>query len=191
MTSKKKVVATKSQKSGKKPTSAAKKTRKAAGPPKKSRIGVLIADDHSVLRQGVVSLIGFEADMMVVAEASNGREAVDLWRRHRPDVTMLHLRMPELDGVGVIKLMSISVFGCSTFNFIRSISVVPPPMKRISAPCCAVVAFAAVAIACALSLARVSAKVFIRVSAAWSFVARSESPRQCWDTPRSGKYCRS
>src|SRR5207237_1095320 len=49
--------------------------------------------------------------------------------------------------------MSISVFGCSTFSFIKSISVVPPPMKRISAPCCAVVAFAAVAIACALSLA--------------------------------------
>ena len=103
MTSKKKEVATKSQKSGKKPTSAAKKTRKAAGPPKKSRIGVLIADDHSVLRQGVVSLIGFEADMMVVAEASNGREAVDLWKQHRPDVTLLDLRMPELDGVGAIK----------------------------------------------------------------------------------------
>jgi DNA-binding NarL/FixJ family response regulator len=41
--------------------------------------------------------------MMVVAEASDGREAVDLWRQHRPDVRMLDLRMPELDGVGVIK----------------------------------------------------------------------------------------
>ncbi len=102
MTSKKKMAA-KSQKLGRKPTSVAKKTRKATGRPKKSRIGVLIADDHSVLRQGLVSLIGFEADMMVVAEASNGREALDLWRQHRPDVTMLDLRMPELDGVGVIK----------------------------------------------------------------------------------------
>jgi DNA-binding NarL/FixJ family response regulator len=102
MTSKKKV-ATKSKKSGKKPASAAKKTRKTTDTPKKSRIDVLIADDHSVLRQGLVSLIGFEADMMVVAEASNGREALDLWRQHRPDVTMLDLRMPELDGVGVIK----------------------------------------------------------------------------------------
>jgi two-component system NarL family response regulator len=102
MTSKKKV-ATKSQKSGKKPTSAAKKTPKVKDTPKKSRISVLIADDHSVLRQGLVSLIGFEADMMVVAEGNNGREAVDLWRQHRPDVTMLDLRMPELDGVGVIK----------------------------------------------------------------------------------------
>src|SRR5260221_12645572 len=102
MTSKKKV-ATKSKASGKKPGSAAKKTPKATDSPKKSRIGVLIADDHSVLRQGLVSLIGFEADMMVVAEASNGREALDLWMQHRPDVTMLDLRMPELDGVGAIK----------------------------------------------------------------------------------------
>jgi two-component system NarL family response regulator len=99
MTSKKKVA----KKSGKKPTPAAKKTRKVKDAPKKPRIGVLIADDHSVLRQGVVSLIGFEADMTVVAEASDGREAVELWKRHRPDVMLLDLRMPELDGVGVIK----------------------------------------------------------------------------------------
>jgi two-component system NarL family response regulator len=100
MTSKKKVA---TKKSGKKPTPAAKKTRKVKDAPKKPRIGVLIADDHSVLRQGVVSLIGFEADMTVVAEASDGREAVELWKRHRPDVMLLDLRMPELDGVGVIK----------------------------------------------------------------------------------------
>ena len=102
MTSKKKV-AGKSEKCGKKPTPAAKKTREVKDAPKKPRIGVLIADDHSILRQGLVSLIGFEADMMVVGEASNGREAVDLWKQHRPEVTLLDLRMPELDGVGVIK----------------------------------------------------------------------------------------
>ncbi len=102
MTSKKKVTA-KFQKPGKKPTSVAMKTAKANDTPKKPRIGILIADDHSVLRQGLVSLIGFEADMMVVGEASNGREAVDLWKKHRPDVMLLDLRMPELDGVGVIK----------------------------------------------------------------------------------------
>jgi DNA-binding NarL/FixJ family response regulator len=102
VTSKKKV-ATKPKKSGKKAVSAAKKTLKAKDTPKKPRLGVLIADDHSVLRQGLVSLIGFEADMMVVGEASNGREAVDLWKQHRPDVILLDLRMPELDGVGVIK----------------------------------------------------------------------------------------
>ncbi len=79
MTSKKKGTA-KFQKPGKKPTSVAVKTAKANDTPKKPRIGILIADDHSVLRQGLVSLIGFESDMMVVG-----------------------VRMPELDGVGVIK----------------------------------------------------------------------------------------
>src|SRR3954454_18820158 len=70
---------------------------------KKPRIGVLIADDHSVVREGLASLIGRKADMTVVAEAGNGREAADLWKQHRPDVTLLDLRMPELDGVGAIK----------------------------------------------------------------------------------------
>src|SRR6476620_8390946 len=102
MTSKKKRTA-KFQKPGKKPASVAMKTAKTNDTPKKPRIGILIADDHSGLRQGLVSLIGFESDMMVVGEASNGREAVELWKRHRPEVTMLDLRMPELDGVGVIK----------------------------------------------------------------------------------------
>ncbi|PYL99819.1 MAG: DNA-binding response regulator [Verrucomicrobia bacterium] len=102
MTSKKKVTA-KFQKPGKKPTSVAIKTPKANDTSKKPRIGILIADDHSVLRQGLVSLIGFESDMMVVGEAGNGREAVELWKRHRPEVTLLDLRMPELDGAGVIK----------------------------------------------------------------------------------------
>jgi DNA-binding NarL/FixJ family response regulator len=70
---------------------------------KKERIRILIADDHSVVREGLVSLIKRKSDMAVVAEASNGREAVDLWKEHRPHVTLLDLRMPELDGVGAIK----------------------------------------------------------------------------------------
>lgn len=71
--------------------------------PKTTRIRVLIVDDHSVVREGLVSLIGRKADMTVVGEAANGREAVALWKEHRPDVTLLDLRMPELDGVSVIK----------------------------------------------------------------------------------------
>ncbi len=98
MTSKKKTTAS-SKKSAKKPTSAPKKALK-VGDTKKSRISVLIADDHSVVREGLVSLITRKADMTVVGEASNGREAVDLWKQHHPDVTLLDLRMPELDGVG-------------------------------------------------------------------------------------------
>jgi DNA-binding NarL/FixJ family response regulator len=70
---------------------------------KKERIRILIADDHSVVREGLVSLVKRKSDMVVVAEASNGREAVELWKEHRPDVTLLDLRMPELDGVGAIE----------------------------------------------------------------------------------------
>jgi len=70
---------------------------------KKKHIRILIADDHSVVREGLASLVKRKSDMVVVAEASNGREAVELWKEHRPDVTLLDLRMPELDGVGAIK----------------------------------------------------------------------------------------
>jgi DNA-binding NarL/FixJ family response regulator len=77
--------------------------RSAKPTPKKSRIGVLIADDHTVVREGLVSLIRRKPDMVVLGEATNGHEAVNLWKQHRPDVTLLDLRMPELDGVGAIK----------------------------------------------------------------------------------------
>jgi two-component system NarL family response regulator len=70
---------------------------------KKKRIRILIADDHTVVREGLVSLVKRKSDMVIVAEAKNGREAVDLWKEHRPDVALLDLRMPELDGVGAIK----------------------------------------------------------------------------------------
>src|SRR6266478_4316465 len=74
------------------------------GAPTKVRIRVLIADDHGVVREGLVSMIKRNrADMTVAGEASNGREAVEFWKRERPDVTLLDLRMPKLDGVEVIK----------------------------------------------------------------------------------------
>ena len=89
----------KPNKSARKPKIAAKKTAKPEAP-EKSRIGVLIADDHSVVREGLASLIGRRPDMTVIAEAANGREAVDIWKERRPDVTLLDLRMPNLDGAG-------------------------------------------------------------------------------------------
>jgi DNA-binding NarL/FixJ family response regulator len=67
-----------------------------------AKIRVLIADDHAVVREGLVAMIGRQADMTVVAEAQNGRDAVALWREHRPDVALLDLRMPQVDGVGAI-----------------------------------------------------------------------------------------
>jgi two-component system NarL family response regulator len=74
------------------------------GQSQKVRIRVLIADDHGVVREGLASMINRNrADMTVVGEASNGREALELWKQEQPDVTLLDLRMPELDGVDVIK----------------------------------------------------------------------------------------
>jgi two-component system NarL family response regulator len=67
------------------------------------KITVLIADDHPIFRTGLRTLIDEQADMMVVAEASNGREAVALYTRYRPDVTLMDLRMPDLDGPAAIK----------------------------------------------------------------------------------------
>ena len=67
------------------------------------KIRVLIADDHTMILAGLTSIIGMQPDMIVVAEASDGRLAVELWRKHRPTVTLLDLRMPKLDGVGVIE----------------------------------------------------------------------------------------
>ena len=70
--------------------------------PSADKIRLLIADDHMTVVAGLASIIGMQRDMIVVAEAADGRQAVDLWRKHRPDVTLLDLRMPKLDGVGAI-----------------------------------------------------------------------------------------
>ena len=66
------------------------------------KIRVLIADDHTTVLAGLAAIIGMQPDMVVVAEAANGRQAVELWLKHRPEVTLLDLRMPMLDGVAVI-----------------------------------------------------------------------------------------
>jgi len=85
------------------PTGAPSHTGRGARIAGTDKIRVLIADDHVTVTAGLASIIGLQPDMMVIAEASNGREAVDLWRNHRPDVSLLDLRMPMLDGVGAIE----------------------------------------------------------------------------------------
>jgi two-component system NarL family response regulator len=68
-----------------------------------AKIRILIADDHAAILEGLSAMIGRQPDMCVVAAANDGREAIDLWEAHRPDVTLLDLRMPHVDGVVVIE----------------------------------------------------------------------------------------
>jgi DNA-binding NarL/FixJ family response regulator len=70
-----------------------------AGP---NLIRILAVDDHSIFRQGIVGLLADQADMQLVAEASNGREAIQQFRVHRPDVTLMDLQMPEMNGLDAV-----------------------------------------------------------------------------------------
>lgn len=67
------------------------------------RIRILVVDDHALLRAGLNASLGAEADMEVVATASNGKEGVDLFARHQPDVTLMDLKMPVMGGVEAIR----------------------------------------------------------------------------------------
>ena len=63
------------------------------------QISILIADDHPIVRAGLAAIISSESDLQVVAQAENGVHALELFRAHRPDVVLLDLRMPVMDGV--------------------------------------------------------------------------------------------
>lgn len=62
-------------------------------------IRILSCDDHALFRQGVAALLATQPDMSLVAEASNGRDAVQQFRAHRPDITLMDLQMPEMNGL--------------------------------------------------------------------------------------------
>src|SRR6185436_1091322 len=65
-------------------------------------IRILTVDDHPVLREGIAAVLASEQDMVLVAEASNGREAVEQFRTHHPDVTLMDVQMPEVNGIDAI-----------------------------------------------------------------------------------------
>src|SRR5215467_9008187 len=86
-----------------------------------TRIRILIAEDHLIARAGLGAIVNAQPDMAVVAEAENGEQARDMYARHRPDVTLMDMRMPVMDGVEAItairadfpgaRIVALSTFG--------------------------------------------------------------------------------
>ena len=66
------------------------------------RIRILTVDDHPLLREGIAALVNAESDLKLVAEAATGQEAIEKFRLHRPDVTLMDLRMPDMNGTEAI-----------------------------------------------------------------------------------------
>ena len=65
-------------------------------------ITILVAEDHGIVRQGIVSILHLQADFKVVAEAKDGKEAIALHKQHQPDITLMDLRMPNMEGADAI-----------------------------------------------------------------------------------------
>jgi len=70
--------------------------------PEITPIRILVVDDHPLLRSGIDALVAGQADMKVIAEGSNGREAIQQFRAHRPDITLMDLQMPDMTGLDAI-----------------------------------------------------------------------------------------
>jgi DNA-binding NarL/FixJ family response regulator len=72
-----------------------------------SVIHVMCVDDHRLMREGLARIVNVQRDMRVVAQASSGEEAVELYRRHRPDVTLMDLQLPRMSGVEAIRAIRV------------------------------------------------------------------------------------
>lgn len=80
-----------------------------------TKIRVLIVDDHSLVTEGLANIINYDPEMTVVAQAENGQQAIDRYREHQPDVTLMDLRMPRMGGVEAITAI------CAEFKSARII----------------------------------------------------------------------
>ena len=69
------------------------------------KFGVLVVDDHPIMRLGIVAIINAQPDMMVCAEAGSGGDAVRMFRQHRPDVTLMDLRLPGMSGLEALRVI--------------------------------------------------------------------------------------
>ncbi|MGL4620607.1 MAG: response regulator [Chroococcidiopsis sp.] len=78
-------------------------------------IRLLIVDDHTIVRQGLATIINRDPEVTVIAQAQDGQQAIDLFREHQPDVTLMDLRMPQMDGVEAISSI------CAEFKSARII----------------------------------------------------------------------
>ena len=73
------------------------------------RISVLVADDHPVVREGLTAMVNRQDDMQVVAEAPDGMAALEQFFLHRPDIVLMDIRMPRLDGIGQCRPFATSI----------------------------------------------------------------------------------
>ena len=67
-----------------------------------TQIRILMVDDHPIVRQGIAGLVGIQSDMVLIGEASNGRDAIQQFRTHHPDVALMDLQMPEMNGIDAL-----------------------------------------------------------------------------------------
>src|ERR1041385_8196330 len=78
------------------------------GVPGKAKIRIVVADDHPIFRDGLCKLLALEEDFQVVAQASDGREVLDVLQQHEPDILLLDLKMPGLDGLATLQRLQVA-----------------------------------------------------------------------------------